>query len=102
MTGAVAPDSAATAPQERGWRWFVIALALMVAVTAAPRWTPALALLGGTIRLLLPIEQFALLVLVAIRARLSKLSLNTGSTATSTSNWSTLAAKLLLRHSSCR
>ena len=68
MTGAVAPDSAATAPQERGWRWFVIALALMVAVTAAPRWTPALALLGGTVRLLLPVEQFALLVLVAITA----------------------------------
>lgn len=66
MTGAVAPDSAATAPQERGWRWFVIALVLMVLVTAAPRWTPALALIGGTVRLLLPIEQFALLVLVAI------------------------------------
>ncbi|MBL0171283.1 MAG: DUF2232 domain-containing protein [Gemmatimonadaceae bacterium] len=66
MTGAVAPDSAATAPRERGWRWFVLALLLMVVVTAAPGWTPALALLGGTVRLLLPIEQFALLVLVAI------------------------------------
>lgn len=70
MSGAVAPDSAATAlptaPQERGWRWFVIALLVMVVVTAAPRWTAALALLGGTVRLLLPIEQFALLVLVAI------------------------------------
>ena len=66
MTGAVAPDSAATAPRERGWRWFVLALLLMVAVTAAPQWTPALALLAGTVRLLMPVEQFALLVLVAI------------------------------------
>ncbi len=66
MTGAVAPDSAATAPRERGWRWFLLALVLMVAVTAAPQWTPALALFAGTVRLLLPIEQFALLVLVAI------------------------------------
>ncbi len=65
MTGAVAPDSAATAPREREWRWFVLALVLMVGVTAAPVWTPALALLGGTVRLLLPIEQFAVLVLVA-------------------------------------
>lgn len=68
MTGAVAPDSAATAPRERGWRWFLLALLLMVAVTAAPQWSPALALLAGTVRLLLPIEQFALLVLVAIAA----------------------------------
>ncbi|MEQ1693638.1 MAG: hypothetical protein ABMA00_20280, partial [Gemmatimonas sp.] len=68
MTGVVAPDSAATAPQERGWRWFVLALLLMVVVTAAPGWPPALALLGGTVRLLLPVEQFALLVLVAIAA----------------------------------
>jgi hypothetical protein len=68
MTGAVAPDSAATAPRERGWRWFLLALLLMVAVTAAPQWSPAMALLAGTVRLLLPIEQFALLVLVAIAA----------------------------------
>ncbi len=72
MSGAVAPDSAATAPptapQERGWRWFVLALVLMVGVTSAPNWTPALALLGGTVRLLFPIEQFALLVMVAIAA----------------------------------
>lgn len=68
MTGAVAPDSAATAPRERGWRWFVVALVLMVSVTWASAWTPALALLGGTVRLLLPVEQFALLVLVAISA----------------------------------
>jgi len=70
MNGAVAPDSAATAslsaPRERGWRWFVVALVLMVAVTAAPQWTPALALISGTVRLLFPIEQFALLVLMAI------------------------------------
>lgn len=73
MSGAVAPEDAATAPQgaapqERGWRWFVLGLVLMVAVTAAPAWPPALALLAGTVRLLLPVEQFALLVLVAIAA----------------------------------
>jgi hypothetical protein len=66
MNGAVAPDVAATAPQERRWRWFVLGLLLMVVVTAAPAWPPALALLAGTIRLLLPVEQFALMVLVAI------------------------------------
>ncbi|MFN5583489.1 DUF2232 domain-containing protein [Gemmatimonas sp.] len=66
MNGAVAPDVAATAPQERRWRWFVLGMLLMVVVTAAPAWPPALALLAGTIRLLLPVEQFALMVLVAI------------------------------------
>ncbi|WP_461412567.1 YybS family protein [Gemmatimonas sp.] len=39
---------------------------LMVAVTAAPAWPPALALPAAAIRLLLPVEQFALVVLVAI------------------------------------
>jgi hypothetical protein len=68
MSEAVAPDSAATAPRERGWRWFVLSLLLMVLVTAAPAWTPSLALLGGTVRLLFPVEQFALLVLVVIAA----------------------------------
>lgn len=71
MNGAVASGNAATAPagaapQERGWRWFVLGMLLMVLVTAAPAWPPALALLGGTVRLLLPVEQFALLVLVGI------------------------------------
>ncbi len=66
MTGAVAPDSAATAPQERGWRWFVFALVLMVAVTSASTWSPTLSLVAGLVRLLLPVEQFALLVLIAI------------------------------------
>lgn len=66
MPDPAASDSVATAPRERGWRWFVLALVLMVLVTAAPLWTPALSLIGGTIRLLLPVEQFALLVLVAI------------------------------------
>jgi hypothetical protein len=66
MNGAVAPGLAATAPQERGWRWFVLGMLLMVAVTAAPAWPPALALLAGVVRLLLPVEQFALVVLVAI------------------------------------
>jgi hypothetical protein len=66
MTGAVASEVAATAPQERGWRWFVFALVLMVLVTAAPAWPASLSLLSAVIRLLLPVEQFALLVLVAI------------------------------------
>ncbi|HEY0929489.1 MAG TPA: DUF2232 domain-containing protein [Gemmatimonas sp.] len=68
MNGAVAPGLAATAPQERGWRWFVLGLVLMVAVTAAPAWPPTLSLLAGAVRMLLPMEQFALLVLVAIAA----------------------------------
>lgn len=66
MTGAVAPENAAAAPQERGWRWFVVALILMVLITAAPAWPPTLALVAGLIRVLLPVEQFALLVLVSI------------------------------------
>lgn len=66
MNGAVASGPAATAPRERGWRWFVLGLVLMVLVTSAPAWPPTLALLGGAVRLLLPVEQFALLVLVAI------------------------------------
>ncbi|MBY0492150.1 MAG: DUF2232 domain-containing protein [Gemmatimonadaceae bacterium] len=71
MPEAVAPGPAATAPsgaapQERGWRWFVLGMVLMVLVTAAPAWPPALALIAGAVRLLLPVEQFALLVLVGI------------------------------------
>ena len=66
MPAAVAPETTATAPQERGWRWFVLALVLMVLVTAAPGWPAALALFSGAVRLLLPVEQFALLVLVSI------------------------------------
>ncbi len=66
MNGAVASELAATAPQERRWRWFVLALVLMVLVTAAPAWPASLSLMAGAIRLLLPVEQFALLVLVAI------------------------------------
>ena len=66
--GSVASEVAATAPHERGWRWFVLALALMVAVTAAPAWPPALALLGSLVRVLIPVEQVALLVLVTIAA----------------------------------
>lgn len=46
----------------------MLALVLMVVVTAAPAWPPAFALLGGLLRLALPVEQFALLVLVAIAA----------------------------------
>lgn len=72
MNDAVATEHAATAnataPQERGWRWFVLGMLAMVAVTAAPAWPPALALVAGTIRLLFPVEQFALLVVVAIAA----------------------------------
>ena len=66
--GVVASEAAATAPHERGWRWFVLALALMVVVTAAPAWPPALALFAAAVRVLVPIEQVALLVLVAIAA----------------------------------
>ncbi len=66
MSEAVASEIAATAPQERGWRWFVLGLVLMVLITAAPVWPASLALVAGAIRLLLPVEQFALLVLVAI------------------------------------
>lgn len=66
MTGAVAPDSAATAPRERGWRWFVVALVLMLTITAAPTWPAAFALPAAVLRLLFPVEQFALLVLVTI------------------------------------
>lgn len=44
----------------------MLGMLLMVAVTAAPAWPPALALLAGMVRLLLPVEQFALVVLVAI------------------------------------
>lgn len=44
----------------------MLGMLLMVALTAAPAWPPSLALLAGTVRLLLPVEQFALLVLVAI------------------------------------
>ena len=44
----------------------MLGMVLMVFVTAAPAWPPALALLAGTVRLLLPVEQFALLVLVGI------------------------------------
>ena len=66
MQDAVAPETSATAPQERGWRWFVFSLVLMVVTTAAPEWPSALALAAGVIRLLLPVEQFALLVLIGI------------------------------------
>jgi hypothetical protein len=68
MSGAVAPEAVATAPRERGWRWFVLGLVLMVAVTASPAWPAPLALLAGAVRLLLPVEQFALLVLTGIAA----------------------------------
>ncbi|MEN9508523.1 MAG: hypothetical protein RLZZ621_1086 [Gemmatimonadota bacterium] len=63
-----AANAGVTAPQERGWRWFVLGMLAMVAVTAAPAWPPALALIAGTVRLLLPVEQFAMLVLVSIAA----------------------------------
>jgi hypothetical protein len=66
VTNAVAFGATATAPRERGWRWFVLSLALMVAITAIPLWPPALALVGAVVRLALPIEQFAMLALVAI------------------------------------
>ncbi len=65
MIGAVATQSAATAPRERGWRWFMLAILAVLVVTAAPSWPPALALAAAVVRLMLPFEPFALLVLVA-------------------------------------
>lgn len=66
MSEAAAPDAVATAGREHGWRWFVLGLVLMVVITSAPAWPASLALFAGVVRLLLPIEQFALLVLVSI------------------------------------
>ncbi len=68
MPGAVASEVAATASHERGWRWFVLALVLMVVATAAPIWPPAFALPGAMVRMLLPVEQLALMVVVVIAA----------------------------------
>ena len=64
MSGAVATQSAATAPRERGWRWFVLAVLAVGLVTAAPAWPSALALVAAIVRLVLPYEPVALLVLV--------------------------------------
>ena len=66
MSTAGAPERGAPAPSEPGWRWFVLALGAMVAVTAAPAWPPALAVAAGAVRVLLPVEQVALLVVVAV------------------------------------
>lgn len=67
MTGAVATQ-AATAPRERGWRWFVLALVAVIAATLAPAWPPALALIAGYVRIALPFEQLALLAFVVLAA----------------------------------
>lgn len=64
MSEAVATgQAAATAPRERGWRWFVLAVFIVAIVTAAPVWPSALALPGALVRLLLPFEPLVLLVL---------------------------------------
>ena len=55
-----------SAPRERGWRWFVVAVAVVLFVTLAPLWPPALALAAAVVRLVLPFEQFALLALVSL------------------------------------
>lgn len=68
MTGAVATQHAATAPRERGWRWFVLAALATLLLTLAPWWPPALALLGAMVRLALPVEQLAVLVLLPLSA----------------------------------
>lgn len=94
MSGAVAPGPAATAPHERGWRSFVMGMVLMVLVTAAPAWPPALALLAGTVRLLLPVEQFALLVLVGI-ATCAVVGWSAGGRALTGGAWVTAAAYVL-------
>ncbi len=94
MTGAVARNAAATALQERGWRWFVLALLLMVLITAAPVWPPTFALLAGLVRLLFPIEQFAVLVLVSI-ASCAIVGWWTGGSAWLTMGWVALAGCVL-------
>lgn len=66
MKEAVAPAPVATTQRERGWRWFVLGLVLMVVITSAPAWPASLSLFAGAVRLLLPVEQFAMLVLVSI------------------------------------
>lgn len=67
MTGAVATH-AATAPRERGWRWFVVAIIATSLISLAGSWPPALALVAGVVRLALPIEEVALLALVPLGA----------------------------------
>jgi hypothetical protein len=68
MTQAVATQHAATAPRERGWRWYVLAMVATLLVTAAPSWPPALALVAAAIRLALPLEQLAFVALVPLGA----------------------------------
>ena len=68
MTGVVATQHAATAPRERGWRWFVLAITATLLATAAPMWPPALALMAAVVRLALPVEQLAVLALVPLGA----------------------------------
>lgn len=55
-----------SAPRERGWRWFVVAVSVVLVVTLAPSWPPALALAAAVVRLVFPFEQFALLAAVSL------------------------------------
>ncbi len=68
MSGVVAPAPVTTAPRERGWGWFLVAVGATLAVTAVPLWPAALALPGALLRLLFPVEPFATLVLVGLAA----------------------------------
>lgn len=68
MPRADARVPAAAAPQERGWVGFLLALGAVVAVSAGATWPAPLALAAGAVRLLLPVEQVALVVVVAVAA----------------------------------
>lgn len=68
MSRAATRGPAATAPQERGWLGFVLALAAVAAVSVAPVWPAPLALAAGAVRLLLPVEQLGVLVVASVAA----------------------------------
>ena len=57
-----------SAPRERGWRWFVVAVVATVVLTVAPWWPSALALPAAVVRLALPFEQVALLAVAPLAA----------------------------------
>lgn len=63
MTAAAAPVG-----RERGWGLIVLALAVCLAVAAAPFWPAAAGLAAGLVRSLVPVEQTLLLVVPAVAA----------------------------------
>lgn len=66
MTATGANPTIDGAPRERGWRWLVLALVVAVAISLVARWPASLALPAVAIRLLIPIQPFGLLVLMAL------------------------------------